>query len=401
MDSVRSIALGVWFRVGSRDEHASEVGMSHFMEHMMFKGTQSRSAREISEAFDRFGARQNAFTSKEVTCYYADFIDESLEGVFELIADMVTDATLDQSACELERQVVIEEIARSEDDPDDIAHELFSSLAWPHHTLGLPIAGTRESVGGFDHNKAVAFREKHYFGKNCIVAAAGNVDHEALVAYAQRFLGHLKPDGTQDERVSAGQSKPAFQVKYKDTEQAHIFYGASTVSTRDERRYALGLANTILGGSMSSRLFQEVREKLGLVYAVYSYPQLFSDSGLFAVYAGTRPENGQQVYDVIKREMDRFGKSDVTADELELARQSTKGNLALSLESTSRRMIRLAEAVIADNPILTFDEALDRINKVTLQDVHDIAGELSSAEPTVAVVGPYQNQSFEVGESNA
>lgn len=394
MDSVRTIALGVWFQVGSRDETPEEAGMSHFMEHMMFKGTSTYSARELSEAFDRLGARQNAFTSKEVTCYYADFIDESLPGVFGLIADMVTDAALEQSACELEREVVIEEIARSEDDPEDIAHELFSRLAWPNHNLGLSIAGTRKTVGGFDHDAAVEFRSKHYFTGNCIVAAAGNVDHTQLVALAERLLSGLPHQGSAPQRIAPQESTPALEFKYKDTEQAHMFIGTSTMGTTDERRFALSLASSILGGSMSSRLFQEVRERLGLVYSIYSFPQLFSDGGLFAVYAGTRPDNAQKVYDKINSEMERFGQSDITADELELARQSARGHLALSLESTSRRMMRLAEAMISGNPILSFDESLERLASVTLDDVHTIAGDIAHSEPTIAIVGPFKQQSF-------
>ena len=394
-EGVRSIALGIWFVVGSRDEQPEEAGMSHFMEHMMFKGTPTRSARELSEAFDRLGARQNAFTSKEVTCYYADFIDESLPGVFELLADMTLNATLDQEACELEREVVIEEIARCEDDPENVAHELFSSLAWPRHTLGRAIAGSRETVGSFGHDLSVAFRAKHYSGQNCIVAAAGNVDHRQVVELTERFMGALAPSGNSDERVAPGEVKSALRFQYKDTEQSHIFTGRSALSVCDERRYALMLANNIFGGSMSSRLFQEVREKQGLVYSIYSYPQPYSDGGLFAVYAGTRPENGQQVFDTIQQEIEKFGSSDITSAELDRAKASVKGALALSLESTSRRMIRIAEATIADLKVYSFDELLDLYNKTTLDEVRAVAHEVSSGPQTTAVVGPYTDQGFD------
>ena len=391
---VRSVALGIWFRVGSRDEQPQEAGMSHFLEHMMFKGTASCGARELSEAFDRLGARQNAFTGKETTCYYASFIDESLTGVFELLADMVSHASFEPQACALEREVVIEEIARSEDDPEDVAYEFFSSLVWPHHCLGRNIAGSRETVGGFGHHEAVDYRTKHYCGKNCVVAAAGNVEHGQLVELAERLLGDMKPTGTPDIRVAPDRSAAVTRFKYKDTEQAHLFLGQPTFSLRDERRYPLTLANNILGGSMSSRLFQEVREKQGLVYSIYSYPQLFFDGGLFAVYAGTRPENGQQVFDTIQREMARFGSGDITKDELERAKASVKGALALSLESTSGRMMRIAETTLTDLEVLPFDEVLEKYDRITLEEICALAHEVTDATPTVAVVGPYTDQAF-------
>jgi predicted Zn-dependent peptidase len=340
------------------------------------------------------GARQNAFTSKEVTCYYADFIDESLPGVFALLADMVSHSTIEQQACELEREVVIEEIARSEDDPENVAHELFTSLAWPKHTLGLPIAGTRETVGSFGHEQGIEFRNKHYFAQNCVVAAAGNVDHEQLVELTQRLLVDLPQTGSQDDRVGPDLNQGIVEFKFKETEQSHLFTGQSIFSSCDGRRFALMLANNILGGSMSSRLFQEVREKLGLAYSIYSYPQLYSDGGLFAVYAGTRPENGQFVFDTIESELRKFGSSDVTNEELERAKASVKGALALSLESTSRRMIRIAEATIIGTEVLDFYELLDIYNKTTLDEVHSVAHDITDTVRTTAVVGPYDGQSF-------
>lgn len=401
MDSVRSIALGIFFQVGSRDEMPAEAGMSHFMEHMMFKGTPSLTARELSEAFDRLGARQNAFTSKEVTCYYASFIDESLEGVFGLLSDMVMNASLEQEGCELERRVVIEEIARMEDDPEDVAHELFSATAWPSHPLGLSIAGTRESVGSFNHDDAVAYRSKHYSGDNCIITAAGNVDHDVLVELVVRHMSDLKSHGTQHPRTAPGPVSATTLFQYKDTEQAHILYGTSTMSASDDDRFALGLANTILGGGMSSRLFQEVREKLGLVYAIYSFPQLYQDSGLFAIYAGTRPENASQVYSIVAEEVRKMAAGEITADELELARQASKGGLALSLESTSKRMIRLAEGFMSKGEILSFDESIARLNGVTLDDVCMVSAKLGESETVLAVVGPFKNNDFTLSEQGS
>ncbi|MCL2024932.1 MAG: insulinase family protein [Coriobacteriia bacterium] len=392
---VRSIALGVWFVVGSRDEEPHEAGMSHFLEHLMFKGTPTRSALELSEAFDRLGARQNAFTSKEVTCYYADFIDESLPGVFELIGDMVTSASLEQSACELERKVVIEEIARMQDDPEDCAHELFARLAWPQHTLGRSIAGSIETVSTFGHDEAHAYRAKHYAAENCIVAAAGNVEHDEVVRLAEQHLASLPRKTARQPRTAPGPNTAQTHFTYKDTEQTHLFVGQTAMAADDEQRYALMLAHNIFGGSMSSRLFQEVREKRGLVYAIYSHPMLVRDGGLFAVYAGTRPENGQLVYDTIMQEFVRFSASDITTSELERAKASVKGALALAMESTSRRMIRLAEALINGNELYSFDEALALYEGTTLDEVHAVAARIGGDEKTLAVVGPYTAQGFD------
>ena len=394
-EGVRSIALGMFFVVGSRDETDADAGMAHFLEHMMFKGTPTRDACQLAEAFDRLGARQNAFTSKEMTCYYADFLDESLDGVFELIADMVTNASLDNEAVALEREVVIEEIARAEDDPESVAHELFTSLAWPHNPLGRPIAGSKQTVEAFGRATSMAFRAAHYHAGNCVVAAAGNVDHEAVVALTKRSLGELAAGKPRSLRRAPGPSEKALQFKFKETEQTHLFTGQHTISARDDRRFALQLAHTILGGSMSSRLFQEVREKLGLVYSIYSYPQLYRDGGLFSVYAGTRPENARQVHEVIGRELERFGSSDITAEELARAKASVKGALALALESTSRRMTRIGEATINDIEVLTFDEQLARYDEITLDEVRTMAHELVGDGPTTAIVGPYMGQDFD------
>ncbi|MCL2881434.1 MAG: insulinase family protein [Coriobacteriia bacterium] len=395
MNSVRSVALGIWFRVGSRDEAPAEAGMSHFMEHMMFKGTPTRDARQLSEAFDRLGAQQNAFTSREYTCYFANFLDESLEGAFELLGDMVCHAELAQDQCELERQVIIEEIARGEDDPDDVASELFTLTLWPDHPLGLPIAGTREIVGGFGHEAAVDFRSRHYGTANCIVAAAGNLEHERLIDLAQRYLADLPQADTVPLRSSPAPSAAARAFKQKDTEQAQIYLGTTAMAGADERRFALALGNNILGGTMSSRLFQEIREKEGLVYATYSMPQLYQDSGLFALYSGTRPENAGHVAELMEREFDKIAAEPVSAGELEMARQSAKGALALSLESTSKRMIALAQNELFGSPQLDFDELLARYDAVTIDDIATVMAELGAQARTLAVVGPFTQQNFE------
>lgn len=393
-----SISLGFWFQVGSRDELSSEAGMSHFNEHMMFKGTPSVDAFELSEKFDRLGARQNAFTSKEATCYYADFIDESLPEIFELLSDMVLNASMEQDQCELEREVVIEEIARSEDDPEDIAYELFCSSLWPHHTLGLPVAGTRESVGSFGSKEARAYHDKHYTAQNCTVVAAGNVDHQQLVMLAEKYLAGM-PQGevkNASTRFAPTEFEKGQFNYFKDTEQAHIFMGGPSISLSDERRYAYNMANFILGGSMSSRLFREVREKLGLVYAVYSLLNPYVDSGFFAVYAGTRPENAEKVVETVRGELDKFARGMISEDDRTLALNAIKGSLALSLESTATHMRTLGSALLAGIEPRSYEETVARYEGVTLEMMHEAAQDIAQAEKVLALVGKY-DQDYRIG----
>lgn len=389
MEEVRSVALGIWFAVGSRDETPNEAGMSHFMEHMMFKGTPTRSAQDISEQFDRLGAELNAFTSKEYTCYYSRFVDEHLPTAFEILADMVVSSALTDESCQLEREVVIEEIARMEDAPDDHIHEVFSHALWPDHPIGLPILGSRDTVGGFDHTQSVAFRSKHYRSGNCVVAAAGRVDHEALVAMTERFLGGL-PSGPRSVRPvaeAAGRGKVA--TIRKDTEQTHICYGVATMNAHHPDRFPLALLDGVLGGGMSSRLFQEIRERRGLAYAVYSFSALYQDTGEFAVYAGTRPDNAAEVLGLIRAEMESIAAHGVTPAELDRVRQAAKGHLVLGLESTRMRMTRLGKNETSGGEILSADEVVERFDSVTMDDLRRVSAEVLSADKVLAVIGPH------------
>jgi predicted Zn-dependent peptidase len=395
MDSVRSVALGIWFSVGSRDENDAEAGMSHFMEHMMFKGTPTRSAKDISEQFDRLGAELNAFTSKEYTCYYSRFVDENLPTAFEILADMVVSASLEDEACQSEREVVIEEIARMEDTPDDQIHEIFSHSLWPSHPLGLPILGNRGTVGQFDHAQSVAFRNKHYVTGNCVVAAAGSVDHDELVRLAERYLTDL-PVGPRSVRPVAETTHEArLSVLEKETEQAHICYGVATMHAHHPDRFTLAVLDGVLGGGMSSRLFQEIREKRGLAYAVYSFSALYQDTGEFAVYAGTRPGNAEEVVKLIRIEMERIAESGATPEELDRVRQAAKGHLVLGMESTRMRMTRLGKNEVTGGEILSADEIMERFDAVTMDDIKRVSGDVLSREKVLAVIGPFTKDRME------
>ncbi|MDY0088267.1 MAG: pitrilysin family protein [Coriobacteriia bacterium] len=389
IDSVRSVALGIWFSVGSRDEYSAEAGMSHFMEHMMFKGTPTRSAAQISETFDRIGAELNAFTSKEYTCYYSRVIDEHLPTAIEVLGDMVGHASLSDESCEKEREVVIEEIARMEDTPDDRIHELFAQTLWPDHPIGLPILGSRTSVASFDHAVSSAFHTHHYLTGNCIVAAAGNIDHDALVRLVQKHV--LLPAGSRSARAGAHAPKSGRRIAVltKETEQAHIAYGVSGLNARHPDRFALAVADTAFGGGMSSRLFQEIREKLGLAYSVYSFHALYQDTGQWTMYAGTRPDNAGKVIGLIQSEVDRLLESGLTADELSRSKESIKGTLLLGLESTRNRMTRLGKNAVTDGELLSVDEIVAHIDAVDLEAAHRVARELFSGDHALALIGPY------------
>ncbi len=394
MDEVRSVALGIWFAVGSRDEAPAEAGMSHFMEHMMFKGTPTRSAREISEAFDRLGAELNAFTSKEYTCYYSRLIDEHLPAALEILSDMCVNASLDEESCVSERQVVIEEIARTEDAPDDHIHDIFSETLWPDHPIGLPILGTRDTVGGFDHSQSETFKNRHYLTGNAVVAAAGNVDHDALAELTQRYL--TLPEGPRSQRpVAHAVNQSRIAVLNKETEQAHICYGVSTINSHHPDRFALNILDGVLGGGMSSRLFQEIREKRGLAYAVYSFTALYEDTGEFGIYAGTRPENAEEVIRLIQNEVERIADHGVTAEELDRVRQAAKGHLVLGMEATRNRMTRLGKNEVTAGEILSADEIMERFNAVTRDDLKRVSGEVLSEDKVLAVIGPFEPSSLE------
>jgi predicted Zn-dependent peptidase len=387
MDTVRSVTLGIWCAVGSRDEAPSEAGMSHFMEHMMFKGTPTRGAAEISQAFDRLGAELNAFTSKEYTCYYARLLDQHTEDAVEILSDMVVNASLAQDACLSEREVVLEEISRYDDAPDEQVHELFASTLMPLHPLGLPVIGTRETVGGFDHDAATDFHRAHYKTGNIVVAAAGALDHDEIVDMVRSRL--TLPAGERSVRTHAVPvTEPRLKVLRKDTEQAHICFGVAGLAARNEDRFKVAILDGVLGGGMSSRLFQEIREKRGLAYAVYSYHAQYQDTGQFVVYAGTRPENAAEVVGLIRHEIDGITARGITADELDRVRESIKGQLVLGLESTRSRMNRLGKSEVTDGELLSLDEIVARIDAVTADDVHEMARRIFDGNHALAIIAP-------------
>ncbi|MCL4079607.1 insulinase family protein [Coriobacteriia bacterium Es71-Z0120] len=389
IDAVRSVAVGIWVRVGSRDEAPHEAGMSHFMEHMAFKGTPKRSAQEISAHFERLGAEFNAFTSKEYTCFFVRVIDERFEEAFEVLADMVSNASLAEDAILSEREVVLEEIARHDDTPDDAVHDLFAAELLKGHPLGEEVLGTRQTVGAFDRPLAVSFKQRHYTTGTVLVAAAGNVAHERVRDAATRWLALPKAE-RPTRALSQPSARPGLAVVTRDTEQAHICWGVPGLPAGSDQRFVIAVLDGIFGGGMASRLFQEVREKRGLAYAVYSYHSLYLDAGEFVVYAGTRPDNAREVVRIVSEEAARLASDGVSDEELERVRENMKGQLVLSLENTRSRMTRLGKSAATDTEILSIDELVARIDAVTASDVHALAQSLFSQPKTLAMIAPLQ-----------
>jgi len=388
MENVRSVSIGVWFRVGSRDERAGQYGLSHFMEHMFFKGTANRDALAISQDFESLGAEQNAFTSKEYTCYYARVVDDRLPAVMGIIADMLTGSLFDQASIDSEREVVIEEIARSEDTPDDYVFELFSEAAMPGHNLGRQIIGSRQSVGSFMQDDCLAYREQHYHAANCVVVACGSLEHQAVVELAAELLDKL-PAGRHSLRDDAAVKSLPFKLLQKDTEQAHMIYGLPGISAADDDRFAATLLDTALGGGMSSRLFQEIREKRGLAYAVYATTVSFVDAANFVVYVGTRPENLEEVAGLVRSELARMLSDGMDAQELRRMQDYVIGRTVLSQESTAARMIRLGSTAVNELELLSLDETIEALEAVSLDDVQRVCQRILGEPPTVAVISPF------------
>lgn len=387
--SVRSMALGIWVAAGSRDEEPGEAGISHFLEHMMFKGTPTRSATDISEAFDRLGAEINAFTSEESTCYYSRVIDHNAPEAFSILADMVVNSVFAEADAISEREVVLEEISRIEDTPDHKADELFTETLWAGHPVGLPVIGRPETVGNFMPKDLRSYTARHYRTGDIVVAAAGNLTHADVVALATTGLAGL-PVGQRAARVlSTPVAERRLAVATKELEQAHICWGTLALAANHPDRFALDLLNAVFGGSMASRLFREIREKRGLVYAVQSYVSRRADTGGITVYAGTRPDNSAQVIRLITEEADKVVAEGITADELGRAKESVEGGLVLGLENTGRRMMRLGGAEVGGLELLSIDEVMERYAAVTLEDVLRVAKATLGGPRTLAVVGPH------------
>jgi predicted Zn-dependent peptidase len=376
--SVRSVALGLWVRTGSRNETPAQAGVSHFLEHLLFKGTERYSAIEISERFDGLGASVNAATGKETTHLHARFLDEHTEEVFDLLAEMLLAPTYPE--VDSEREVVLEEIAMYEDEPQDRVHDVLAGAVFGEHPLGRRVLGEAEVIASIPVPEIADYHRLHYTGANVVVGAAGHLDHERIVALAERLVS--PPAGADGAAPADGEAAPRARLSFypKDTEQYHICFGAPGIVRADERRYGLAVLDSIFGGSTSSRLFREVREKRGLAYSVGSYNEQYTDSGLVATYVGTREDNVEEACAVIGAELERLREEPVSAEELARAKENVKGRLVLSSESTAARMSRISRATLFDLPIESLDAMLAKVDAVTVGELSELASELYGAE---------------------
>jgi predicted Zn-dependent peptidase len=400
MPSVRSVSFGVWVGVGSRDETPAQAGSSHYLEHLLFKGTKRRDALEISAALDAVGGEMNAFTAKEYTCFYARVLDNDLPIAVDVIADMMTSSLVRSADVDSERGVILEEIAMHEDDPGDVVHDTFAEALYGDTPLGRPILGTVDSINSLKRSAINGYYRRRYKPENMVVAVAGNVDHAKVVRLVSKaFQPALSGSDATPAAARVGGRAPTSNpgvssVVRRPTEQAHLVLGMPALARVDERRFALGVLNAALGGGMSSRLFQEVREKRGLAYSVYSYAAHHAETGMFGVYAGCQPNRVHEVLDICREQLAIAAYSGITAEELVRGKGQLAGSLVLGLEDTGSRMSRLGKSELVYGELLTVDEVLARIAAVGLDDVRAVASEVLSAKPTLAVIGPFEDDDF-------
>jgi len=388
--SVRSVAIGFWIGAGSRDERDDRAGVSHFIEHLLFKGSHSYDAQQIAETFDAMGAELNAATSREHTVVYARVPDRHTEEALQVMADMVfapAFAELDQ-----EREVVLEEIAMYEDTPQELVHDLFSEAVFGGHALGRPVIGTAEVISSVSRRAVAAYHRSMYTGGNIVVAAAGNIAHDRFVALlekAERRAAAAARSAPRLRRPLTQAPPPGVRFQHKDTEQYHLCLGAPGISRSDRRRFAASLLDSILGGSASSRLFQEIREKRGMAYAVYTFASQYTDTGLIGVYVGTREENLASCVEICAEQIGEIATGRLRKGELVRAKESIKGRIMLSMESTSNRMSRLGKSLITDTELLTFERIMAEIDAVEEDAIAELAGVLLAPERlSAAGVGP-------------
>lgn len=368
IEHVRSAAIGIWVGAGSRDEKTGYEGISHFIEHMFFKGTEHRNARALAESLEAVGGQLNAFTTKEYTCYYAKILDEDLDLAIDVLSDMFFGSLFEEKEIEKEKNVVIEEIKMYEDSPDELIHDIFSEQVWNDHPLGKPILGTEESIRALNREKILTYLSEHYAPDNVVISVAGKIKHDDIVAKLSAHFGTFKRGGRRIlEETPVGQQVERYQTK--DTEQMHILIGVPGLGQDDEDIHAMHIVNNVLGGGLSSRLFQEIREQRGLAYSVYSYHSTYVDTGLFAVYAGTSPNNTQEVIECILEEIKTIRNKGITTEELERTKAQIKGGLYLGLESVSSRMSRLGKTELTYNRVLSPEEVVEKLENVTQEDV--------------------------------
>jgi predicted Zn-dependent peptidase len=393
MPDVRSVAAGFWVGTGSRDEDDPFAGASHFLEHLLFKGTATRTARDIAEAVDAVGGDINAFTTKEYTAFYVRLLAEDLDLGLDILSDIMWSPAFRPEEVEAERHVILEEILMHADEPADVVHDVFTASLFPGHPLGREVLGDQNTVLGMARDQIAAFHARHYRPANIVMAAAGDLDPDDLVAGIERRFAGLAGGAAPGRSAPTAPSCPV-TVVHRATEQAHIVLGVGALDRDDEDRYALAVLNHVLGGGMSSRLFQEIRETRGLAYSVYSYRISFEGTGALAVYAGTVPSRAREVIGLIELELDRMLADGVSENELHTAKGHLRGSMALSLEDSGARMSRLGRSQLVHGRVPSIDELSRRLAEVNLDDVSRVAQRVLGRSRVLAVIGPFEESAF-------
>lgn len=373
---LRSAAVGFITGLGSKDEAIADSGVAHFIEHMSFKGTATRTAFDIAEMLDAVGGKINAHTSKEYTSYYAVVLDTHVDMAINILADIYLNSVFDEKEMVTEKKVVIEEINMYEDTPDELIHDLSAQNIWQKHPLGRAIIGERKAIHNLNRKKVLEYVHKFYVPHNVYIAVAGNIKHDAIVQQVQDLLGGMAGEKLKAAVVEDPQVKPGIAVVRRETEQAHLCLATKGVSYHDDDRYAISLLSSIIGGTMSSRLFQNVREKRGLVYSIYSYQSFYRQAGLFTVYAGTRIDNSKEVVGLILNEFSDIKQNAVSEKELTRAKEQLKGNMVLSLETSNSRMSWINKSQFYYGRILQIEEVFEKIDKITREDIQRLANEI-------------------------
>ena len=396
--TVRSAAVGYWVSTGSRDEEILEAGAAHFLEHLLFKGTPSRTALEISSSIEAIGGDMNAFTTQEYTCFHAKVLDRDVDLVIETLSDMLTSSNVTQDDVDQERKVVLEEISMHEDEPNELAYDNWSQNLLGDQPIGRPIIGTRKSITDMTRKQVYDFYKKFYAPERTVISIAGNINHEKVV---EKIIETLK--NTDWDKTGVTPLKPRSSEKLKskgtgslivskDTEQAHLVWGVPAVDRHDERRYTLAVLSAALGGGMSSRLFQEIREKRGLVYTVYSFAHHYTGIGVYGIYAGTTNEKVSEVIKIIKEELNDVAENGLRKEELTRGKGALRGGLVLGLEETNSRMTRIAKGELLYGEYLSLDDAINKIDAVTEEDIKSLASEIFNQNGLLCVVGSFENK---------
>jgi predicted Zn-dependent peptidase len=398
LDHLRSVSLGIWVNVGSRDEDRSENGISHFIEHMTFKGTRHRSSLQIAKDLDAIGGLSNAFTGKENTCFHARIIGKHFGLLSDILSDIFLNSTFDPDDMERERQVILQEISMVEDSPSDNIHELFNSLFWLNHPMGMSTLGTGETVSAIGKDNILEYIEKFYVPERIVVAATGNVDHQSMVAHFEPLFESMSDGGKPHSERSALSSNAGVSIHFKDMEQVHICLGGEAASQASDERFDCAILNTILGGNMSSRLFQEIREKRGLAYSVYSFVSSYTDSGLLGVYVATDSQNVNPVLETIRNEVKKISKGALSDSDLAAAKDHLIDGIYLASEGTDNRMMRIAKNEFIFERYVGYDELASSIEAVTLDQVVAVAGKVfRNDKVSLATLGPFKEEDLDRG----